>query len=31
VRRSGLGERITRLVGGSLLIALGARMALARE
>ena len=31
VRRSGLGERIARFVGGSLLIALGARMALARE
>ena len=31
VRRSGWGERIARLVGGSLLIALGARMALARD
>ena len=31
VRRSGLGERIARFVGGSLLIGLGARMALARD
>lgn len=31
VRRSSLGERIARFVGGSLLIALGARMALARD
>ena len=31
VRRSGLGERIARLVGGSLLIGLGARMALAKD
>ena len=30
-KRSGLGERIARLVGGSVLIGLGARMALARD
>ena len=30
-KRSGLGERIARLVGGSVLIGLGARMALARN
>jgi threonine/homoserine/homoserine lactone efflux protein len=31
VRRSGLAERVARLAGGSLLIGLGARMALARD
>lgn len=31
IRRSGLAERVTRLVAGSILVGLGARMALARE